>query len=382
MISRQTIFVVPLAMGLLLYSGAAAQKEAHSTDLDGRMKRVQENLVKIAREERAVMVEFDADEKALNQTQQQVRAAKAGLAKLKPQIAANQQQAVKLEAAIRSSEIYAAKRLVALYKLSWVERIQLLATADSFIDFINRKAALEKILGQDEALLETLHAQKTELQSLRTRLSASQAEKRSLEKRLKEQGRKLKARQQKRQNLLRRIRGRKSLELAAMDALTQAALELGTTLKRISEAAPTEASGKEKRPFIDYKGLLRWPVKGKIIKFFGPYYDKKHAVTNFQSGIDIRAERGEPIRAVLDGHAIYARWFKGFGNMIIIDHGNRYHTVYAYLEEIFKAEGDRVAKDEVIATVGDSGSLMGPALHFEVRHHSEPMDPLPWITKG
>jgi murein hydrolase activator len=67
--------------------------------------------------------------------------------------------------------------------------------------------------------------------------------------------------------------------------------------------------------------------------------------------------------------------------MLIIDHGDHYYTVYAHLEEVFKIKGDRVEKDEVIATVGDSGSLMGPGLHFEVRHHGKPMDPLQWIKK-
>jgi septal ring factor EnvC (AmiA/AmiB activator) len=105
-------------------------------------------------------------------------------------------------------------------------------------------------------------------------------------------------------------------------------------------------------------------------------------VTNFQSGISIKAERGEPIRSVSDGHVIFANWFKGFGNMMIVDHGDHYYTVYAHLEEVFKVKGDRVDRGEVIATVGDSGSMRGPALHFEVRHHGKPIDPLKWIQKG
>ena len=68
--------------------------------------------------------------------------------------------------------------------------------------------------------------------------------------------------------------------------------------------------------------------------------------------------------------------------MMIIDHGHHYYTVYAHLEEVFKVKGDRVDQGEVIATVGDSGSMEGPALHFEVRHHGKPIDPLVWIQKG
>ena len=136
------------------------------------------------------------------------------------------------------------------------------------------------------------------------------------------------------------------------------------------------------KPFAALKGLLMMPVKGKIVSFFGHYKDRRFNVTQFQSGINIRADRGEPIRAVYSGQTLFSSWFKGFGNMIIIDHGDHYYTVYAHLEEQFKSKGDPVEAGEVIATVGDTGSLTGAGLHFEVRHHGKPMNPLGWIKKG
>ncbi len=354
--------------------------------IDSRMKQVQDQLTKITQKEKAVVEEFNAAEEALNRTRRQVRTAQAELAELERQIGRNHEKSNQLETDILTSEAYAAQRLVALYKLNWVGKVQLLATAESFFDFIRRKSALEKILGQDEELLEALHDKKVALELLLTQLHADKAQKRSVELNFQEQARQLDKRQQKRKNLLSKIRSEKTLELAALESLRQAARQLDATLQRIAPAPPAAkprpADVGKNKPFIDYKGLLRWPVKGKIISFFGPYRDKKYAVTNFQSGINIKAERGEPIRAVSDGYTIYARWFKGFGNMMIIDHGNHYYTVYAHLEEVFKVKGDRVEKDEVIATVGDSGSMMGPALHFEVRHHGKPMDPLKWIRKG
>jgi septal ring factor EnvC (AmiA/AmiB activator) len=134
--------------------------------------------------------------------------------------------------------------------------------------------------------------------------------------------------------------------------------------------------------FIAFKGLLNMPVKGKIITRFGPHKNNKFNVVNFRSGIDIKSDRGEPIRAVSFGRVLYAGWFKGYGNMIIIDHGDNYYTIYAHAEELFKSKGDAVETDEVIATVGDSGSMIGPSLYFEVRHHGKPVDPLKWIEKG
>jgi septal ring factor EnvC (AmiA/AmiB activator) len=125
--------------------------------------------------------------------------------------------------------------------------------------------------------------------------------------------------------------------------------------------------------------LLKLPVKGKIVSLFGEFKNTRYQVLNFRSGIEIQTERGEPIQAVYAGKVLYADWFKGYGNMIIIDHGDHYYTVYAHIEEAFKTNGDSVETGEVIATVGDTDSISGPKLYFEVRHHGKPLDPMQWI---
>jgi septal ring factor EnvC (AmiA/AmiB activator) len=351
-----------------------------------RLRQARSDLATTSRKEKSVLDEFNTAEEALNRARQQVRATRAEMGDLDARIDEIEGQSRDLEAALSTGEGYAAKRLSALYKLNWLGKIHLLATADSFFDFINRRSSLQRILAQDDALLEALNNDKIALESLLTQLNAKKAEKRSLELTLNDRIGSLSARQERRRVLLKKIRGEKELEIAALNALKQAAANLDTEVMHIEPSAPKSASsGKNKsddKTFDAYKGLLSWPVKGKIITFFGPHRDKEYAVTNFQSGINIRAERGEPIRCVADGYTIFSNWFKGFGNMMIIDHGNHYYTVYAHLEEVFKVKGDRVEKNEVIATVGDSGSLMGPALHFEVRYHGKPVDPMQWIRKG
>ena len=145
---------------------------------------------------------------------------------------------------------------------------------------------------------------------------------------------------------------------------------------------PAKDVNSSQSPFSSHKGLLIRPVNGKITNLFGPYNNPKYNITNFRSGIDIKADHGEPIRSVFKGKVIYSSWFKGYGNMIIIDHGNSYYTVYAHMEETFKSKGEEVDAGEVIATVGDTGSMTGAKLYFEVRHHGKPMDPLEWLKKG
>jgi septal ring factor EnvC (AmiA/AmiB activator) len=376
----------PAAAGGAEVQGEFKDSAPSAETINEQLRQSKSDLDTITRKEKAVLDEFNTAEEALNRGRQQVRAAQAGLAELNARISEIEAQAQTLEEELRIGEAYAAKRVTALYKLNWVGKIHLLATADSFFDFIHRRSALQRILGQDEAFLEALNNDKIALESLLTQQNAKKAEKRSLELTLKERIGRLSARQKQRKALLEKIRGEKTLELAVLNALRQAALDLDTAVESIEPSVhkvePPVESKSEDKPFDAYKGLLSWPVKGKILSFFGSHRNKKYAVNNFQSGINIKAERGEPIRCVADGYAIFSSWFKGFGNMMIIDHGNHYYTVYAHLEEVFKVKGDRVEKNEVIATVGDSGSMMGPALHFEVRYHGKPIDPMQWIRKG
>ncbi|MBU4185728.1 MAG: M23 family metallopeptidase, partial [Proteobacteria bacterium] len=168
------------------------------------------------------------------------------------------------------------------------------------------------------------------------------------------------------------------------ESLKNSANELDQTIKALSiEFNQFKQVEKIKtKNFASFKGLLNMPVKGKIISFFGHYKNTKFNVKNFRNGIDIEADRGEPIYAVSDGLIIYSSWFKGYGNMIIIAHGENYYSVYAHIEELFKTKGDKVEKDEVIATVGDTGSIVGSGLYFELRHHGKPMNPLEWLTLG
>lgn len=370
---------------------AAAQKELKSSATDAetvhsRLRQARSDLASTSRKEKSVLEEFDAAEEALNRARRQVRATRGEMTDLDARIGEIEERSRELEAALDTGEAYAAKRLSALYKLNWLGRIHLLATAESFFDFVHRRSSLQRILAQDDSLLEALNNDKIALESLLTQLNAKKAEKRSLELTLKDRIGSLSDRQERRRILLEKIRGEKKLEIAALSALKEAAADLDTAVMHIEpsvpKSAPSVKNKSEDKTFDAYKGLLSWPVKGKIISFFGPHRNREYAVTNFQSGINIRAERGEPIRCVADGYTIFSNWFKGFGNMMIIDHGDHYYTVYAHLEEVFKVKGDRVEKNEVIATVGDSGSLMGPALHFEVRYHGKPVDPMEWIRKG
>lgn len=129
--------------------------------------------------------------------------------------------------------------------------------------------------------------------------------------------------------------------------------------------------------FSDRKGRLRWPVKGELGGRFGT--PRAEGVTNWR-GVFIRASNGAEVRAVAGGKVVFSDWLRGFGNLVIIDHGDGYMTVYGNNEAIFKNPGDNVKTGEVIASVGVSGGQEESGLYFEIRYRGQPQDPARWVA--
>jgi septal ring factor EnvC (AmiA/AmiB activator) len=127
------------------------------------------------------------------------------------------------------------------------------------------------------------------------------------------------------------------------------------------------------------RGKIPWPVSGKIISFFGKNKDPRFNVVVDNSGIQIQAPQGTPFRAVAAGTVRFADWFKGYGKLVILDHGQGYYSLYAQASELSVSEGQTVAAGQVLGAVGDTGSLVGDSLYFEIRKNGVPQDPLHWL---
>jgi len=340
-------------------------KEAE--DINREIEKGKHRVLTFTREESAIVNRLNDIDLALNQARKRVSALRFELAALRDKTIETTRASESLKKRIEGDEDYIFNRLAALYKMNWLGSIYVLASAQSMYELFKRKKSMEIILAYDEKIRQNLLDNKAKLQQFLVRLNSQKMEKLSLEAGLKKQIAVMSDERVKRSSILVGIRKKRSLELALLESLNQAAANLNGAVKSLNLEIDPLKQNKNISPksFSALKGLLNMPVKGKIVIPFGPHKNKKLNMVNFQSGIEIKADRGEPIRSVFDGQILYADWFKGYGNMIIIDHGENYYTVYA-----------------VVATVGDSGSMIGPSLHFEVRHHGKPMDPLKWIKKG
>lgn len=188
-------------------------------------------------------------------------------------------------------------------------------------------------------------------------------------------------------NLLKKDLGKRKTIIGSLDKqlkkqsgnlsrLEDEAQQLQKLIKSIEEIfADAPESDISHKAFAELKGKLAWPVKGKLKKLFGR--SKPLSELRWQ-GVKIEAKSGQHVMAVSHGRVAFADWLRGLGNLIIIDHGNSYLSLYGHNESLFKTAGDWVDAGDVISSVGSSGGQSKPGLYFEIRKRGKPQNPTGW----
>ena len=169
-------------------------------------------------------------------------------------------------------------------------------------------------------------------------------------------------------------------ELEASSASLWAMIKRDEEKRRSAQKSPPSAPGGSET-FGRVSGRLPWPLEGRVLTRFGMQRHPQFGTMVFRRGIEIEAHEGQAVRAVKEGEVVYADWYKGYGKLLIIDHGNGFYTLYGYLSRLDLGKGDRVTKGQVIGLAGETGSLRGAKLYFEVRRNGEAEDPLSLLAK-
>ncbi|MEA1968088.1 MAG: peptidoglycan DD-metalloendopeptidase family protein [Thermodesulfobacteriota bacterium] len=318
-------------------------------------------------------------DKLLNTIRIKIAAISAELESIKSEISTASAARVLLADKIDKNREYVKARVKALYRIRKVGRMEFFSMPDSLFDFFLQQNALKRILLSDFNLLDMQINDVEKLEHIVRQLGQQKKDKLLVDARLTDQIRLLNRESKKKKSILKEIREKTILGAAAVASLKEAAVMLEKKISRIQAESTSSGDGDL---FTHYQNKLKMPVSGEIISMFGPSRNSDYSSFTFQSGIDIRVDRGEPVRSVFKGRILYAQWLKGYGNIIIIDHGDNYYTLYAHVEEFFKKRGELVGTSEVIATAGDTGSMEGVCLHFEIRHHGKPVNPLKWLKQG
>jgi murein hydrolase activator len=176
--------------------------------------------------------------------------------------------------------------------------------------------------------------------------------------------------------LIDRINKERDIHARVLQELKEEAENLSRMLdQRVSRAEDFPVN------FKLLKGKLAWPISGKIVSRFGKKKSRRFDTYTINNGIEISPSNSGEISAILDGEIVFSDYFRGYGNLMIIQHARNFHTLYGHCENFVKAKGDRVKRGEVIARAGNSGTTADKILYFEIRENLRPSDPLQWLQK-
>jgi septal ring factor EnvC (AmiA/AmiB activator) len=357
-----------------------------------QLKEERERVAAARRRETSLLAELETIERHLAAKQQEIARLDVRIKRTQAEVQGFRGEISRLERQ-RAGQVNAlAGRLRALYRVhAQGGALPVILSGD---DPVTRAAAvrhLASLAALDARLIQEYRGTSERLADRKSREETQQRELASLHDEAKQEQAEVDREGAKRRVILARVRDERAYHERVVGELTEAAArleafirELQAKQRKLAKVPPPPKGGIE-APAVGFgtlRGRLPWPTEGRIVTGFGAQVHPRFGTRTFRNGVDIEAAVGREVTAVHAGHVVYTGWFKGYGNLIIVDHGNEYYTLYAHIAGIEAKEGEDVRQGQRIGTVGETGSLAGPRLYFEVRYQGKPLDPEQWLRHG
>jgi septal ring factor EnvC (AmiA/AmiB activator) len=396
---------VPLALLLVLAAAPAARAQTPEKEIAEsrrRLEQIRQQRTKLGKEITGIRTKVHSLSSEVNLLDRQVTTSAALLRELDVQVEAQQEQVEQTQKDLLDTQDRLTRRkgilhdrLREIYKRGPLNTVEVLLTADSFADLINRYKYLYLIAQRDRQLVQEvlgLEQQLTERQRLLQRrlleLSAAEEERAS-------EHAKLTGRKGERQSALQLAQKREketASRIATLERDEKRLSGLIATLERKREeaarraAAAARAKGTTRtaeRTTLTTSdlGSLGWPVEGKVLYPFGRQTQSNGTVLRW-NGIGIAAEAGSAVRAVEAGTVVMAGPFEGYGPTVVLSHGGGYYSLYLYLRSVTVSEGDQVTRNQIVGSVGGEKTPEGTHIEFQIRAPGgQAVDPLSWLKK-
>ena len=362
-------------------AGAAAPAPAEEEDrlrlLRRDMETLRRDIATLSGTEQGLLGELKALEADVLRKQEALASAEKRVEEIEKEAASAEEKAAESSRTVEEMRGTVANRLRALYRLGPPRYFRVLLASTRPEELLSAYRAARSLATRDAELIgrfrdETVR-QRQEASRLKELRSALVSEREVRRQAHEEAARAL----GRRRGLLASIRSDRQTHQTALGEMEAAARSFERAVSGIVSAAPPA-----ERPRIGFdrlRGLLDWPADGRVSESFGKVRNPKFGTSLLHSGLDIDAAFGAPIRTIYDGSVVFSQWFRGYGLTVIVDHGGGWLTVYGHASALLVEKGEAVRRGQKIAVVGDSGSLRGPYLYFELRKDGRPVDPLGWL---
>jgi len=369
-------------------------------DLQGIKKEIKkkEFLLKTTKKiEKQVSGELNLIEKSLHEKEANLRRLTTEQKVLEQSLAVTQRQAQATQTEVDRKQQEIRLRLVALYKAGDIGPVRIFFSSGSFPQMLESLRYMQAVLQSDRQMIVDYHARIEQLSRLKVKLEDDARKKESIRAGIEVKKQEIESERKRKAEYLAKVRQDREKYAASLKELEANAARLQAMMQKLeaksrkrytakSAPPPSKETSQGTRPtpvpttgFGGRKGQLSLPVQGDIVQRFGKHKHPEFNSYTVSNGLAIAAPAGTDIHAVDNGTVIFANYFKGYGNMVIVDHGGGFYSVYAHASRLARKEGSSVARNEVIASVGDLDSSRGSMLYFEIRHQGKPVDPSPWF---
>jgi len=361
---------------LLLFAASAAPQRTDLDRIRGDITRLRARLDAVRQQAQSAARDLEETDLELGIRTRELQLATEEEARLGFEEQAIETQITSLVPRIARQKEDLRKRLVALYRLGGLSYVRMLLAIDVDTNPIEAISMLSYLVSHDSRAVSRFQATQRQLADQQVQLGLRRQQLRDARVAIEERRRAVALAVRQKQNLLARLRTEESGAAEQLAALEEKARRL----QRLVDALSQQKVGIA--PQIDIRtvqGALAWPVDGTVIERFGRQRNPKFSTWTINNGLKIEAVPGTAVRAVFQGTVLFSQWFKGYGNLIILDHGNRVFSLYGNVKAPLVAVGDRVANGQSIAGVGESEDASTGHLYFEIRQDNRPDDPQKWL---
>ena len=355
----------------------AATPHEEYKKIQKEIKTHKEKLEKVKKRESSILTDLEKTNRQLSRVEFELRKYRKRLIETESNISKVENEISLNKSNIERQREWIKRRLRAMQKYGRTsDTVMLFLSADDISQVMRIGKFLQYITVYEHRMLnaykenlEDLNEKERQLVKLKTELMNNRervgAEEASLAKKKKEK-----------EMLLASVKREESSYKNMLNELKDASKKLLDVIRESEKTDTFSAKG-----FSKLKGNLPWPVDGKVAIPYGSQKDPQFNTPIFRSGAYIQSNDDSFARAVYNGKVVFAEWLKGYGQLVIVNHGEGYHTLYGSLSEIFSKVGDIIKREQVVGRVGNSGILNAPGLYFELRYKGKPLDPLQWLKR-
>ncbi len=382
------MLVVLLALQVDGFFAFGADKAAEKQELQRikqEMLEKKKELKQADRKERSILSELERIDRDIQTGRTELANHQQRLRESEKALGQVEQNNAALSRELASLKQRYSQRLRALYKMGRSGYAAAALSPDGLDQTLKRIKYLGMITLQDQAVIRDYGNALRMLAARQTEIAEKKNEQIARRRTVEAKKAELEARRQKKSVILAGVRQEKGLYEQSLRELEESSASLWAMIKKAErekrEAKATAPSRPERESADRNKSRLPWPLEGPVLTKFGMQRHPQFGTMIYRRGIEIQAHEGEAVRAVRDGQVAYADWYKGYGKLLILDHGNGFYTLYGNLSRLDLNKGDRAAAGQVIGLAGDTGSLKGSKLYFEIRRNGEAQNPLLWLAK-